>query len=51
MEKTKDNPNGTLIFDGSKYTNFYEKDKLTYVYRGAILISGKEAERHKITEQ
>lgn len=51
IEKTKDNPNGTLIFDGSKYTNFYEKDKLTYVYRGAILISGKEAERHKITEQ
>ncbi|UWD34618.1 ABC transporter substrate-binding protein [Mycoplasma cottewii] len=51
IEKTKTNPNGTLDFDGSKYTNFYEKDKLSYVYRGAILISGKKAERDQITKQ
>ncbi|EOA07534.1 Alkylphosphonate ABC transporter, substrate-binding component [Mycoplasma yeatsii 13926] len=51
IEKSDKKPNGTLTFDGSKYTNFYEKDKLSYVYRGAILISGKKAEREKITQQ
>ncbi|AJK51770.1 ABC transporter substrate-binding protein [Mycoplasma capricolum subsp. capripneumoniae] len=44
--------NGTkLDFDGSKYTNFYKKDELTYVYRGAVLIAGKDDERKKIMEQ
>ncbi|WP_051599928.1 ABC transporter thiamine pyrophosphate-binding lipoprotein p37/Cypl [Mycoplasma elephantis] len=37
-----------LIFDGSKYTNFYDKKNLTYVYRGAIYISGNKKERESI---
>ncbi|QVJ95327.1 ABC transporter thiamine pyrophosphate-binding lipoprotein p37/Cypl [Mycoplasma mycoides] len=39
---------GKLNFDGSKYTNFYKNDDLTYVYRGAILIAGTEEQRAKI---
>ncbi|WP_434325668.1 ABC transporter thiamine pyrophosphate-binding lipoprotein p37/Cypl [Mycoplasma leachii] len=43
------NTNGkTLHFDGSKYTNFYKNGDLTYVYRGAVLIAGNEADREKI---
>ncbi|WFQ89936.1 ABC transporter thiamine pyrophosphate-binding lipoprotein p37/Cypl [Mycoplasma feriruminatoris] len=42
-------PNGkNLHFDGSKYTNFYKDGDLTYVYRGAVLIAGKEDDRNKI---
>ncbi|QVK06652.1 ABC transporter thiamine pyrophosphate-binding lipoprotein p37/Cypl [Mycoplasma mycoides] len=37
-----------LDFDGSKYTNFYKDGDLTYVYRGAVLIAGNEADREKI---
>ncbi|ABC01093.1 ABC transporter thiamine pyrophosphate-binding lipoprotein p37/Cypl [Mycoplasma capricolum] len=40
-----------LHFDGSKYTNFYKDGELTYVYRGAVLIAGKEEQRKKIIEQ
>ncbi|AEM68771.1 ABC transporter thiamine pyrophosphate-binding lipoprotein p37/Cypl [Mycoplasma putrefaciens] len=41
-----------LNFDGSKYTNFYDQNnKLTYVYRGAILISGNKTNREKIKSQ
>lgn len=35
-------------FDGSKYSTFYEKDKLTYVYHGAILIAGDKEKRDQI---
>ncbi|WP_434335166.1 ABC transporter substrate-binding protein [Mycoplasma capricolum subsp. capricolum] len=38
----------SLHFDGSKYTNFYKKDELTYVYRGVVLIAGTEDQRSKI---
>ncbi|MCE6061549.1 ABC transporter substrate-binding protein [Mycoplasmopsis agalactiae] len=40
----------TLHFDGSKYTNFYKKDKVTYVYHGAIYISGNKAKREEIVK-
>ncbi|MBU4691556.1 ABC transporter substrate-binding protein [Mycoplasma sp. ES3225-GEN-MYC] len=39
-----------INFDGSKYDTFYSKDKLTYVYHGAILISGNFAKRTEITK-
>ncbi|WFQ95756.1 ABC transporter substrate-binding protein [Mycoplasma feriruminatoris] len=39
-----------LNFDGSKYTNFYKDGDLTYVYRGAVLIAGNEADREKIVK-
>ncbi|QSF13637.1 ABC transporter thiamine pyrophosphate-binding lipoprotein p37/Cypl [Mycoplasma sp. Mirounga ES2805-ORL] len=35
-------------FDGSKYKFFYETNKLTYVYHGAIMISGTKAKRDEI---
>nr|VZR97150.1 High affinity transport system protein p37 [Mycoplasma feriruminatoris] len=49
--KEKENSGTKLEFDGSKYTNFYKKDELTYVYRGAVLIAGKEEQRKKIIGQ
>ncbi|WP_434342506.1 ABC transporter thiamine pyrophosphate-binding lipoprotein p37/Cypl [Mycoplasma capricolum] len=49
--KEKEKNGSKLEFDGSKYTNFYKKDELTYVYRGAVLIAGKDDERKKIMEQ
>lgn len=42
--------NMKLKFDGSKYTNFYKKDKVTYVYHGAIYISGNKATRDAIVK-
>ncbi|WFQ90756.1 ABC transporter substrate-binding protein [Mycoplasma feriruminatoris] len=49
--KAEEGTSKKLIFDGSKYTNFYKQDELTYVYRGAVLISGTEDERKQIMEQ
>ncbi|WP_029905655.1 ABC transporter thiamine pyrophosphate-binding lipoprotein p37/Cypl [Mycoplasmopsis opalescens] len=37
-----------LHFDGSKYTDFYQENKLSYVYRGAIYIAGNKAKRDQI---
>ncbi|WFQ91577.1 High affinity transport system protein p37 [Mycoplasma feriruminatoris] len=49
--KEKEKNGSKLEFDGSKYTNFYKKDELTYVYRGAVLIAGKDEQRKKIIDQ
>lgn len=46
-EKTEKNGK-KLEFDGSKYTNFYKKDELTYIYHGAVLIAGTKQQREKI---
>ncbi|QBF34911.1 ABC transporter substrate-binding protein [Mycoplasmopsis phocirhinis] len=40
----------TLNFDGSKFVEFYEKDKLTYVYHGAIYIAGNKQQRDQIIQ-
>ncbi|WP_429992935.1 p37/Cypl family ABC transporter substrate-binding protein, partial [Mycoplasmopsis bovis] len=37
-------------FDGSKYTNFYEKKDVTYIYHGAVYISGNKANRDAIVK-
>lgn len=39
-----------LHFDGSKYTNFYEKKDVTYIYHGAVYISGNKATRDAIVK-
>lgn len=39
-----------LTFDGSKYSNFYQPNQLTFVYRGVIFISGDKAKRDEITK-
>ncbi|QJG67042.1 ABC transporter thiamine pyrophosphate-binding lipoprotein p37/Cypl [Mycoplasma phocoenae] len=41
---TKDKP----LFENSAYSEFYKKNELTNIYRGAIYIAGNESERNQI---
>ncbi|WFQ93274.1 ABC transporter substrate-binding protein [Mycoplasma feriruminatoris] len=49
-KEEKEHNGKKLHFDGSKYTNFYKDGDLTYVYRGAVLIAGTDADREKIVK-
>lgn len=51
IEKWKKNDEeDKLKWDDSKFAAFYEKNALTYVYHGAILIAGDKAKRDQIIE-